>query len=279
MLHITPEYIFSRPVYEYLKPRTRHILPSDPRMKKPTGKGMSVNSKRKIKRSGQWLAKSGELVGRHLSFMTLTYSSKEKRISDYKIKRKLLKPFIKRMHYNVGAFQYIWRIEKHKNGNTHVHMLTDSFINWKVINTNWNQLLHKNGLQKHYLEEHGNIYAPSTDVKSIKGGKGVARYISKYISKGGDTTRNLGRMWGRSYTLARACKKQMFIDVTNEDPVLDMLDKLRKKEIENDGFVIGIVHYFKKMKQLPAEIESAINSCLWSFRHRYTLFDKAINTT
>lgn len=152
------------------------------------GINISANASRKIKASIQWIWTAGYKKHYNIKFITLTYSTREKKsITDYEIKQKLMKNFIKRLHYEFGDFAYIWRIEKHRGGNlnTHVHLLWNIYIPKERLRYHWNRILKENGLTEGYFRKYKTHKPSSTEIHALKKIKNVPGYLIKgYFCKG-----------------------------------------------------------------------------------------------
>jgi hypothetical protein len=73
-----------------------------------------------------------------LNFITCTLSSTQIH-SDLEIKKHIFQPLLNyfRQHYHVK--NYVWVIEKQKNGNTHFHIVTDRWIPHNELRNKWNE--------------------------------------------------------------------------------------------------------------------------------------------
>jgi hypothetical protein len=117
-----------------------------------------------------------------LNFVTLTLSSKQKH-SDNEIKAKMLNQFLTELRTKHKCENYIWRAEAQANGNIHFHIVTDVFISWRVLRTDWNRIQEKLGYISRFTEKTGKVDPNSTDVHAIKKVKNLSNYLAKYCSK------------------------------------------------------------------------------------------------
>lgn len=117
-----------------------------------------------------------------LNFITLTLSS-EQIHSDNEIKAKLLNQFLVELRSVYSCKYYLWRAESQRNGRIHFHVVTDVFIPWRRLRTQWNRIQEKLGYISRYSERTGNTDPNSTDVHSIRAIKNLPSYLSKYCSK------------------------------------------------------------------------------------------------
>lgn len=253
------------------------------------GTKLSGNSTRKLRQSIEWLVRScgtktyvtgnnSKGITNKCVFITLTYSSKERQVSDKFIKQVLMKNWVKRMRYQVGNFNYVWRIEKHKNGNTHIHITGNRYMHWRIIRQEWNEVLYRNGLMHHYLATHGTIDANSTDVHSVRKVKNLGAYLSKYMSKENGRKGNTGRLWGCSAAIAKARNLKVFISVDDESKIADTLRRLKNKWLESNGWEIGQLFLFDTIRQLPQFLKSEYKQAIWKLNNYYTLFDELQST-
>ncbi len=117
-----------------------------------------------------------------LNFITLTLSSKQKH-SDNIIKSVLLNQFLTELRAKHNCTNYLWRAESQRNGNIHFHIVTDVFIPWRVLRTDWNRIQEKLGYVSAFTEKTGKSDPNSTDVHSINQVKNLSAYLAKYCTK------------------------------------------------------------------------------------------------
>lgn len=117
-----------------------------------------------------------------LNFLTLTLSSKQIH-TDNEIKAKLLNQFLTELRTKYNCSNYLWRAESQRNGNIHFHVVTDVFVPWRTLRTDWNRIQEKLGYVARYVEKTGKTDPNSTDVHSINKIRNLASYLSKYCSK------------------------------------------------------------------------------------------------
>lgn len=117
-----------------------------------------------------------------LNFITLTLSSKQIH-SDNEIKSRLLNQFLTELRDKYACTNYLWRSEAQRNGNIHFHLVTDVFVPWRTLRTDWNRIQEKLGYISRFTEKTGKVDPNSTDVHSINAIKNLSAYLSKYCSK------------------------------------------------------------------------------------------------
>lgn len=190
---------------------------------------ISENAFRTMKRRINWLyylsksrykkTLSGkEIFNFKMSFITLTLPSKQQHNTAF-ITEKILNHFLTTIRQKYGMQNYVWRLEFQNNGNVHYHLVTDCYVDYFVLRSNWNRILDKYGYVQPYTDRFKNLslteynqvvnrdkkiefkkiadwYAkgckynwtdPNTvDVKSVTSGKKISFYIAKYFAKDPD---------------------------------------------------------------------------------------------
>ncbi len=120
-----------------------------------------------------------------VNFITLSLSSKQVH-DDNTVKQECLQPFLDTMRKTWGCIHYVWRVESQKNGNIHIHIITDKYIAWWKIRKRWNACQNRLGYVDRYVATGGTKDPNSTDVHSIKKVKKLGAYMSKYFGKNPD---------------------------------------------------------------------------------------------
>lgn len=150
-----------------------------------------------------------------ICFVTLTLCASQFH-SDIYIKSKMLNQFLTELRYTYGHLNYIWRAEKQKNNNIHIHILISEFIPWSQVRIIWNRIQKHHGYISRYQDKfsgcsfseycklrgnynkskfhqfsqsyHYGISSNWTDPNSIdvhgmRNVTNIFKYISKYLSK------------------------------------------------------------------------------------------------
>ena len=190
---------------------------------------ISDNAYRTLKRRINWLyylAKSKSvktyngksIYNFKMGFITLTLPGKQ-RTCTADVTKLLLNNFLTEIRHRTKMENYVWRLEFQKNGNVHYHIVTDTYVDYFLIQKVWNRILKLNGYIESYqqkfkdlsLTQYRNLvdkeqktefnviskrYAkgkqtnwenpPSVDVKSVISNKAISNYISKYFGKDND---------------------------------------------------------------------------------------------
>lgn len=201
------------------------------------------------------IKKPKSLIWQHLTFVTLTLSSKQKHTDNY-IKRKMLNHFIIQLSRKHKVKNYVWKAETQGNGNIHFHLLIDTAIHYSHINKKWNdiqstygyiqpftekfQKMNKNEyheyrnqnkkvsrtktLKAYKIHKEQNWTQPnSTDIHSLQKIKKISQYIGKYITKNNTSRKLEGRIWGITDKLRELDYYKFEID----DRHLEFIENLR----------------------------------------------------
>lgn len=153
-----------------------------------------------------------------IGFITLTLPSKQLTCTS-DVTKNLLNPFLTEIRQRTKMENYVWRLEFQKNGNVHYHIVTDTYLDYRLVKKIWNRLLNSKGyiqpyadkMNKLLLSDYIELYKYNTkyqysdlvknyarnkrenwsqpnsvDVKPVISNKAIANYISKYFSKDSD---------------------------------------------------------------------------------------------
>jgi hypothetical protein len=89
-----------------------------------------------------------------ISFITLTLPAKQSH-PDVWIKKHILNQFLVELRRDKTNFLYVWRSEKQKQGNIHIHLLINNYYDKFTLQKQWNRLLDK----ANYIEEFSNKFS------------------------------------------------------------------------------------------------------------------------
>lgn len=211
--------------------------------------------------------KSGDMI---LNFITLTLPS-EQIHSDNEIKSDILHPFLVQCRQKWKVVNFIWRMEKQKNGNTHFHLITDRFIPWNELRNQWNRNCEKLGYVTRYRDNQtawhneGYRFNPkfspklsdarqfhnykegvacgwnnpnSTDVHGLRTIFNATAYLTKYITKSDQSDEIEGRLWGCSSNLVRIRGAEIFAEGSASDEITALIEDPRCKFYKGDYFFI-----------------------------------------
>lgn len=126
---------------------------------------LSDNSKRRLKYAVEWFIHAVEpdriinkekfkQQSKNITFITLTISAKQETKSDYDHNRKCLNQFLTELRQGYQVQNYVWKLEKQKNGNIHYHIITDKKIDHYKLRVMWNRIQNKFGYVDQYQKKH-----------------------------------------------------------------------------------------------------------------------------
>lgn len=236
---------------------------------------------------------AGKIVNHLCLFITLTLPAQQLH-SDQEITKKLLGKFLNICRKRGLLANYLWRAEKQKNGNIHYHILTDSYAPHSTWRDIWNHCLHTLGYLERYQEKFrpmsfreylhqpfnygkdrnqvarafargkGTDWStpPATHTEEVHNEKGVAAYLSKYLSKADAQEDNyvLGRTWAASDSLRSATKAFCSNRTFSEYWYQIAQSTLKSRLVEKDYFSIAL---------LPLRTFKKVYRKLWKEFRRY----------
>lgn len=146
-----------------------------------------------------------------IGMLTTTLSAKQGLVTAREIKKELLAPYLRKLR-KYGLKNYIWKMEKQKNGNVHFHIFVDCYIDHTDARNIWNRLQAKFSYIDDFEKLHEHRNPNSTDIKAVISETGLTQYMLKYMLKSSDknkkTTaeelaeqRKQGKIWDCSIAL------------------------------------------------------------------------------
>lgn len=154
-----------------------------------------------------WVKESNKSFWFKLNFITLTIPPQLFGCVSEKDFQKVLNVWLVYARKYFYLCNYVWKIEAHEDGRLHVHITTDTFINYRKLRTAWNRILQKNGLLELHYAKFGYYDPNSTDVHAVHKVDNVAAYICEYMVKKPNLPDGFkGRIWGCSYSLSAKMK-------------------------------------------------------------------------
>lgn len=190
-----------------------------------------------------------------LNFVTLTLASKQIH-SDNVIKSKLLNQFLTELRTKWKCENYLWRAESQRNGNIHFHVVTDVFIPWRRLRTDWNRIQNKLGYVDRFAEKYNHHDPNSTDVHAINKIKNLSSYLSKYCSKN-------AKGYTMLCTLSTDKPDYGYSVLTYQQPVFDKKAKIYR---QIRGRLWGLSQNLSKFKKASCEIYGRVDAELkWLF--------------
>ena len=147
---------------------------------------LSYKAKKRMENAIDWMYYlSGKKNSKGVIFYRLsdiTLAIPNQKVNDHDIIKKGLNQFLTECRKKFNMLYYVWKAETQKNGNLHFHILTNSYIDKKVLQDTWNRILSKKSLQ---IIEKGIDY-PSTNVRGVifkTKDKELSQLRKKYASK------------------------------------------------------------------------------------------------
>ena len=224
-VYIRPNYIITLPEYDTDRNfYSKSFLDNKQNLKDNKHKGkLSAKAQKELKTVVNWLVASAKKktiyhkeTDQHytfkVNFVTLTLPDTENPITDKEFKENLLNPFLTYCRKYFGLKNYVWKMEFQENGKLHAHLTTDSFVYWKDLRKAWNRRLLACGYMEDFKKKWGHEDPNSTDVHSVYKVTNIAAYISKYMAKNEQLTKDIkGRIWGCNYELSRNSKPKLFV--------------------------------------------------------------------
>jgi len=147
-----------------------------------------------------------------------------------------------RKHSNIKLYNYVWKLEAHKDGRLHVHISSDIFYHYMHLRAAWNRILLKNNLLENHYKIHGNYDPNSTDVHSVYKVRNVAGYICGYMQKKPNLSKDFeGRIWSCSYSLSQKNKCYCYLEKDTDRRNLSFVDRpmIRYKQIQSKPDCMG----------------------------------------
>jgi len=154
-----------------------------------------------------WSKRDNKSFWFKVNFITLTIPPQKNKIVSEKEFQKSLNTWLVYARKYFYLHNYVWKVEAHEDGRLHIHLTTDTFINYRKLRDSWNRILNANNLLQSHFEKFGNYDPNSTDVHAIHKVKKVAAYMCEYmIKKPNLPDEYKGRIWSCSYSLSQKNK-------------------------------------------------------------------------
>ena len=142
-----------------------------------------------------------------VNFITLTIPPQSDQVVNEKKFQECLNVFLVYARKFMWLDNYVWKIEAHEDKRLHIHLTTDTFINYKDLRSAWNRILQSKGLLQSHFEKFGNYNPNSTDIHAIHKVNKVAAYMCEYMAKKPNLPDGYkGRIWSCSYSLSQKNK-------------------------------------------------------------------------
>lgn len=168
-----------------------------------------------------------------VGFATLTVSD-NKNITARQAYDTLLSPWLRYMKLKMGMRDYLWKAELQEREQIHYHIVTNEFLDWRVIRWRWNSLQKKAGLLQAFATKFGHFNPNSTDIHSVQQVQDIEAYISKYLSK---TSQNLKPTEGKIWDCSTNLKRQRFsteLNLPTWQRITDAVRTGKAKQVETE---------------------------------------------
>ena len=177
-----------------------------------------------------------------INFITLTFPHTNGAEIHGKIVSKCLHTWLIYARKYFYLHNYVWKIERGVKGNLHIHLTSDTYVDYRKLRDSWNRILIKNGLIDEHFKKFNEYDPNSTDVHAVRDVDNLAGYMASYMTKksnlGEDFT---GRIWGCSRELSDKNKCQYIADVGELTSVAAPLmnPEIEWKPIETEPDMMG----------------------------------------
>lgn len=227
---------------------------------------ISINSKRKLKYAINTLKaistpktaynfKSGKPFKFLLNFLTLTLPAEQGTIKDTYIKRVLLNKFLINAKHKYGLNNYVWKAERQKNDNLHIHITSNTYMNCEWIKHTWNRILSETDLINKFYLKHHHKDPNSTDIHSVRNIKRLDLYLIKYFTKNDNDQKIIaGKLWDCSNSLN--FNNRLHFPITDDlrECYSYIIKKYSKLLYENDYYTSISFYNESEFKRLPVEL-------------------------
>jgi len=163
---------------------------------------------------------------------------------------------------------YVWKKEYgSKSGMLHVHILINNFIPYYIIDWKWKRLLISQGVQWPKNNK-GQDTSSHYRVELPRNSKSIGGYISKYMSKVGFCSENIGYLWGKSRVL-NECKEIVLIegDVNNDE----LYSIYSKFQVIGTEYVKICLLDFLKIGNIAPELYNIFKAQFFDFQSKISL--------
>lgn len=214
---------------------------------------ISKKSQTKMKKAINWLIvsstkkqlysmKTNQKFSFKVNFITLTIPPQKDEQVNEKTFKSLLNTWLTYQRKYNKLNNYVWKVELHKDGRLHCHIVSDTFIHHQSARKSWNTILLRASLLQYHFEKFGNYSPPSTEVKSVRKIKNLAGYMVKYMCKSNkENPLWSGRVWSCSVKLSKVINSKLYIspDAIGQFAKPLMNAKIKYKKIETEPNLFG----------------------------------------
>ncbi len=255
-IYIKPTYVVTMPEFSGInKARSAKQKSNEENLADNKHKGqLSKKSMSKLRNAINWLTASAKYkrvfskadnknFWFKVNFITLTVPPQSKSCIAEKDFKRALHAWIVYAQKYFYLKNYVWKIEAHADGRLHVHLCTDTFINYNRLRESWNRTLTHYGLLDSHFEKFGNRNPNSTDVHATRKVNDLAAYLCEYMVKKPSIPAGFtGRIWSCNYELSHSNKCSLNVDPTEMAECMHSLaDKqIRYAAIESPPDALGV---------------------------------------
>ena len=221
-IHIAND-VYIRPTYFVIRPQFEGVTFKRSLKQKENEKNLKDNSHKSqlstkaisnLRNSINWLVHSAKYkrvwskrdnkaFWFKVNFITLTIPPQKNEVINEKDFQKCLNIWLVYARKYFYLHNYVWKVEAHEDKRLHIHLTTDTFINYKLLRNAWNRILQSKGLLDEHFNKFGNYDPNSTDIHAIHKVNKVAAYMCEYMTKKPNLPVNFkGRIWSCSYSLS-----------------------------------------------------------------------------
>ncbi len=154
-----------------------------------------------------WSKRDNKAFWFKVNFITLTIPPQAFGVVSEKEFQKCLNTWLVYARKYFYLHNYVWKIEAHADSRLHIHITTDTFINYRKLRDSWNRILASNELLEAHFDRFGNYDPNSSDVHAIHKVNKIAAYMCEYMIKKPNLPEGYkGRIWSCSYSLSQKNK-------------------------------------------------------------------------
>lgn len=215
-VYIQPNYFIIKKQYEGVQfNRSKRQRENEINLKDNRSKGaLSTKATSNLRNSVNWLIhaskykrvwskRDNKAFWFKVNFITLTIPPQSNKVVSEKEFQKCLNIWLTYARKYFYLHNYVWKVEAHEDGRLHIHLTTDTFINYKLLRASWNRILQSKGLLQDHYNKFLNYNPNSTDVHAIHKVRNVAAYMCEYMIKKPNLPEGYtGRIWSCSYSLS-----------------------------------------------------------------------------
>lgn len=255
-VYIRPTYFIIRPQFEgvvfkrSLKQKANEVNLKDNKSKGTLSKKAISNLRNSVnwlvhsaKYKRVWSKRDNKAFWFKVNFITLTIPPQSNSVVSEKDFQNCLNVWLVYARKYFYLHNYVWKVEAHEDKRLHIHLTTDTFINYKLLRAAWNRILQSKGLLAEHYNKFGNYDPNSTDVHAIHKVNKVAAYMCEYMTKKPNLPDGYkGRIWSCSYSLSakNKCHCELEPQYNKRDYSFLNNPAIRYKAVEGKADSMGV---------------------------------------